>query len=99
KVQGGTYPVLIWKAYMDAAHAGLPMEDWPAPAPPSRPPGRLYIPGFDCTSGGLLGPNAGLTFVAAPGPPPGAVPAGSPINYAAPIPVAPLGFSVFDCRT
>ena len=97
KVQGGTYPVLIWKAYMDAAHAGLPELDWPPPAPPPRPPARLYLPGVDCTSGGPLLTRRAATV--APGPPPGAVPPGGPIDYSAPIPSVPAGVLVYDCRT
>ncbi len=48
RVQGATYPARIWKAYMDAAHAGLPVVDWDAPAPPARNQMRLYLPGVDC---------------------------------------------------
>ena len=48
KVTGNTYPVKIWKAFMDAAHEGLPNVDWDAPAPPTRNPMRLYLPGLDC---------------------------------------------------
>lgn len=48
RVQGATYPARIWKAYMDAAHDGLPVVDWDAPAPPSRNQIRLYLPGVDC---------------------------------------------------
>jgi membrane peptidoglycan carboxypeptidase len=58
KVQGGTYPALIWKNYMDGAHFGVPAEDWDAPAPPERANARLVLPGNECevsvvgTSGG-----------------------------------------------
>jgi len=58
KVQGGTYPAQIWKSYMDGAHFGLPVEDWDAPAPPTRANARLVLPGNECevaivgTSGG-----------------------------------------------
>ena len=48
KVTGNTYPVKIWKAFMDAAHAGLPNVDWDAPPAPTRNPMRLYLPGVDC---------------------------------------------------
>jgi membrane peptidoglycan carboxypeptidase len=34
-VQGGTFPALIWKAVMDQAHAGLPVEPFPSPPPSS----------------------------------------------------------------
>jgi penicillin-binding protein 1A len=58
KVQGGTYPALIWKNYMDAAHFDLPAEDWDGPPPPERANARLVLPGNECeitivgTSGG-----------------------------------------------
>jgi penicillin-binding protein 1A len=48
RIQGGTYPVLIWKAFMDAAHQNLPFEDWPPPPEPGRPPRRLFLPGDEC---------------------------------------------------
>ena len=48
RVQGATYPARIWKAYMDAAHDGLPVVDWDAPVPPTRNQMRLYLPGVDC---------------------------------------------------
>jgi penicillin-binding protein 1A len=57
-VQGGTYPALIWKNYMDGAHFGVPAEDWDGPAPPERANARLVLPGNECevtvigTSGG-----------------------------------------------
>ena len=43
---------------MDGAHFGLPVEDWDAPAPPTRANARLVLPGNECevaivgTSGG-----------------------------------------------
>ena len=45
KVQGGTFPAKIWKTYMDAAHFGVPFEDWETPPAPARPNARLYLPG------------------------------------------------------
>lgn len=48
KVTGNTYPVKIWRAFMDSAHKGLPMIDWDAPPAPTRNPLRLYLPGVDC---------------------------------------------------
>jgi membrane peptidoglycan carboxypeptidase len=48
RVQGATYPARIWKAYMDAAHAELPVLDWDAPVAPVRNQMRLYLPGLDC---------------------------------------------------
>ena len=50
KVTGNTYPVKIWKAFMDAAHEGVPNVDWDAPPAPKRNPMRLYLPGLDCTA-------------------------------------------------
>lgn len=47
-VQGGRYPALIWKAFMDPAHLGLPNEDWDDPLPPERPNARLVLPGAEC---------------------------------------------------
>jgi membrane peptidoglycan carboxypeptidase len=48
KVQGGTFPAEIWKAYMEPAHALLARLDWDSPAPPSRPNARLFLPGNEC---------------------------------------------------
>jgi len=48
KVTGNTYPVKIWKAFMDAAHSDFPIIDWDPPAPAVRNPMRLYLPGVDC---------------------------------------------------
>lgn len=48
RVTGNTYPVRIWKAFMDAAHEGLPNVVWDAPLPPQRNQMRLYLPGVDC---------------------------------------------------
>ncbi len=46
-VHGGDYPVQIWKYFMDAAHAFLPPEDWPTPAP-TRGAKRIFLPGEEC---------------------------------------------------
>lgn len=35
RVEGGTFPALIWKGIMDQAHAGLPVQDFPTPPPSS----------------------------------------------------------------
>lgn len=48
RVTGNTFPVKIWKAFMDAAHATLPLVDWDKPPAPTRNPMRLYLPGVDC---------------------------------------------------
>ncbi|MBA2388226.1 MAG: hypothetical protein H0V69_14200, partial [Acidimicrobiia bacterium] len=49
-VQGGRYPALIWKTFMDPALAGKPSFDWPAPPPPTRYPARLFLPGQECVT-------------------------------------------------
>jgi penicillin-binding protein 1A len=48
KVQGGLFPAEIWKAFMDPAHAFLPLLDWDAPPAPERPNARLFLPGNEC---------------------------------------------------
>jgi len=48
KVQGADYPARIWGAFMEAAHVGLPVLDWPALAPPLRKAARLYWPDEEC---------------------------------------------------
>jgi penicillin-binding protein 1A len=93
RVQGGTYPSLIWKAYMDAAHAGLPVADWVKPARSSRPPARLYLPGTDCTSG-----RTSTRRGQSPTLPSAATVPGGEIDYRAPFPSVPTGVLVYDCR-
>ena len=67
KVQGADYPARIWGAFMEAAHFGLPVLDWPAPADNPRRAARLYWPGEEClakvVSGALppTGPAATAT--------------------------------------
>ncbi len=48
KVQGGTYPAQIWKAFTDAALAQTPVGDWPDPPAPERADARLVLPGVEC---------------------------------------------------
>lgn len=48
RLQGGHFPALIWKAYMEPAHTFLPVFDWDRPPPPDRPNARLYLPGNEC---------------------------------------------------
>ena len=48
KVQGGTFPAAIWKAYMDAALVGEPLQDWESPPSPDRQAVRLVLPGVEC---------------------------------------------------
>lgn len=50
RVQGGTFPAAIWKAYSDRALAGEPSLDWDAPPPVGRASMRLYLPGVDCVA-------------------------------------------------
>jgi len=49
-VTGGTYPALIWHAFMTAALAGTPVHDFgAAPAlDTKRGPRTLYLPGVQC---------------------------------------------------
>ena len=47
-VQGGHFPALIWKAFMQPAHNGVPHVDWDSPSLPNRPNMRLYLPGNEC---------------------------------------------------
>jgi penicillin-binding protein 1A len=48
RVQGGTFPADIWKAFMEPAHAFLPVLDWDRPPPPKRANARLVLPGNEC---------------------------------------------------
>lgn len=50
RVQGGTYPARIWKAFTDTALAGEPSTDWADPPPPARPNARLVLPGDECSA-------------------------------------------------
>jgi penicillin-binding protein 1A len=71
-VQGGHFPAVIWKAFMEPAHALLPPVDWERPAPPSRPNARLYLPGNECvlrvvgSAPAPVDPNAPPTTVPPP---------------------------------
>jgi membrane peptidoglycan carboxypeptidase len=38
--EGGRYPARLWKAYMEAAHEGLPKEDFPKPSKDNTEPTR-----------------------------------------------------------
>ena len=44
RVEGGTFPALIWKGVMDRAHDGIPVEDFPAPPPSSTSTTLPVIP-------------------------------------------------------
>lgn len=73
RVQGGTFPAAIWKAYMDLAHFGLPIESFPPPPPNTRPAARLYLPGNEClarlVSGTIPGAGSPATTTTTTSPP------------------------------
>ncbi|HAP75640.1 MAG TPA: hypothetical protein DCR14_06105 [Acidimicrobiaceae bacterium] len=71
KVQGADYPARIWGAFIEGAHAGLPVEDWPAPPPPTRRSARIYVPGEECLARLVSGtlPGASTTTTVATTPP------------------------------
>jgi penicillin-binding protein 1A len=72
RVQGGTFPAAIWKAYMDLAHFGLPFEAFPPPPPNTRPAARLYLPGSECVArlvSGTIPDTSGSTTTATTSPP------------------------------
>ncbi len=46
-VQGGHFPAVIWKAFMEPAHVFSPPLDWDNP-PAERPNVRLFLPGNEC---------------------------------------------------
>ncbi len=50
RVQGGTFPARIWGTFMESAHSGITITDWPAPPPLQGPAERLYLPGNECPS-------------------------------------------------
>ena len=60
---------MIWKTYMDPAHAFEPQTDWAPPPAPARPPARLYLPGDECLRR-VVGytPGAVIPGATAPGP-------------------------------
>ncbi|MDQ1423783.1 MAG: penicillin-binding protein, partial [Acidimicrobiaceae bacterium] len=113
-VQGGTYPVLIWKAYMDAAHDGLPVEDWAKPPPNPRKAATIYLPGTDCLYRSVA-VNAPTTAPVDPNAPPAvAAPAfavqvvrssttttvaGAAIDMKAPAPSIAGAYSVYACSS
>ena len=92
RVQGATYPARIWKAYMDAAHDGLPVVDWDAPVPPTRNQMRLYLPGVDCIAEVVSGklPRTATGAVNTVVPPQTVVPVAPSVTTTVPgAPVAP----------
>jgi penicillin-binding protein 1A len=86
-VQGGHFPALIWKAFMEPAHELVPAVDWDRPAPPKRPNTRLYLPGNECalravgTAPAPVDPDAPPTTV------PPANPDGTPAETVPPVTV------------
>jgi membrane peptidoglycan carboxypeptidase len=105
RLQGGQFPALIWKAYMQPAHTYLPPLDWDRPPPPERPNARLYLPGNECvlvTSvvPAPVVPNAPVTTAATEGEPGGEAGGGgepaSPGEPAAPVVTAPPVVVVTD---
>ncbi|MGD9702145.1 MAG: transglycosylase domain-containing protein [Acidimicrobiia bacterium] len=109
KVQGGTFPARIWKAFMEPAHFGLPAIDWPAPPPPARRAARLYLPGNECLARSSSGAASTATTVA--GEPPAEAPP-APVYQAvdpgttippevldpeAPMPSVANGILVYNC--
>lgn len=68
RVQGGTFPAAIWKAFTDRALAGQPTLDWEEPPLISRSSVRLYLPGVDCIANVVSGslPRRTVGKVAAP---------------------------------
>ncbi|NDI01656.1 MAG: hypothetical protein EBY57_07650, partial [Actinobacteria bacterium] len=50
RVQGGTFPARIWGTFMESAHSGITITDWPTPPPLQGPAERLYLPGNECPS-------------------------------------------------
>jgi membrane peptidoglycan carboxypeptidase len=111
-VHGGDYPVRIWKYYMDVAHWAQPNEDWPAPPPLSRGARRLFLPGEECVfRASAAPPPAAPIDPTQPAPPPAAPTygidrkaTGSPVpgdvtDIAWPLPSAPAGAAVFNCKS
>ena len=96
RVQGGTYPTLIWKQYMDTIHAGLEQLDWtPPPTDQARSPMRVYAPKQDCV-GVIVGtPEEGLNLV--PGKQPAYTPP-DPNDFTAPAATIPFSQRTYNCH-
>ncbi len=71
KVQGADYPARIWGAFMEAAHTGMPVADWPPPPPAGRRSARIYWPGEECLAKLVSGtlPGTATTTTVATTPP------------------------------
>jgi len=95
RVQGGTYPTLIWKQYMDAIHEGLEPLDWPAPEANARGPMRVYAPGQDCIGAVVGSDEEGFSLV--PGKQPAYV-TPDPNDFAAPAATVPMSQRTYNCH-
>ena len=103
KVQGGTYPALMFKAYNDLAHKDRAVEEWPAPPPAKRKAARLYLSGLECAAGAKNTPAAGLPTTTvksrrASTTTTSSIPAG-PLDLTAPVVSVPASTAVWDCKT
>jgi penicillin-binding protein 1A len=108
-VQGATFPLSIWAAFMEPALVFEPILDWPAPPEPYRRPARLYLPGADClaSNGAAPEPRGSTTTVVDPVEvtvpqlrpvDPGTTIAPDVLDPLAPLPTVPLvGIVVYDC--
>ncbi len=85
-VQGGHFPAVIWKAFMEPAHALVPVVDWERPAPPKRPNARLVLPGNECESR-VVGTRVVVGAVDPNAPPTTLVEGEVPTETVAPAPV------------
>ena len=54
-VTGGSYPARIWRQFMAAAHADLPVMEFPAPAPEPPPTAAVTAPAPDADAGSGAG--------------------------------------------
>jgi penicillin-binding protein 1A len=102
-VHGGNLPYRIWEEFTAKASEAksYPEEDWPAPAKPTRPSRRLYLPGNECVyavtgvAPGAVDPTNtnpdGSPVTAAPTPIYGRVGAGTTIPPDQLDPTAPVG--------
>ncbi|MEZ5216413.1 MAG: transglycosylase domain-containing protein [Ilumatobacteraceae bacterium] len=111
-VQGATFPLSIWRAYMEPAHVFEPDEDWDAPPPNPRAAMRLYLPGEECLAQKSQAPTPAPDSSAVEGqapestaPPAGAVKVTSGttippdvVDPTAPLPTVDLRYLVYNCE-
>ena len=109
-VQGATFPLSIWKAYMDPAHAFAAVEDWPAPPKNPRPAARLYLPGEECLARSGAAPTTPgqttttvaseeqVTVPSAVAVSSGTTIAPDVVDPLAPLPTVALSFVVYNCQ-